>query len=247
MSFLPGAGTGQSKKVTGRALITFKLSSAPSPTSHLLCTTSHFAPKLDASLAIPSQAPRCFCACATSPAWAGRCLLCWHPWQGWPPLGSTRRSHWAPGSAPTAPLCASPRSTCATRLGCSFGLLGGLFLTGKGIKTSKHWAQSHWSSNKCIVGEQCFWIFLTAILVKHQNYFFFPDSNTNPNSTFKLWSQFLPDNRSCQGNQIKMEDRRMKYDIVSQALKIQSIFLTFFISLPSLQPFPELNKKQPFL
>lgn len=63
MSLLPGAGTGQSKKVTGRALITFKLSFALSPTLHLFSTTSHFAPKLDTSLgtlAIQRKAPQVF-------------------------------------------------------------------------------------------------------------------------------------------------------------------------------------------
>lgn len=50
MSLLPGAGTGQSKEVTGRALITFKLSFALSPTLHLFSTASQFVPKLEASL-----------------------------------------------------------------------------------------------------------------------------------------------------------------------------------------------------
>lgn len=129
MSLLPGAGTGQSKKVTGRALITFKLSFALSPTSYLFSTASHFAPKLDAALATlatQSKLPRWHWnpARATSPVWAGKCLLCWRPWQGSPQLGSTPRSHSAPGSEPTAPLCGSPHSTCRTShaLGCFFSL-----------------------------------------------------------------------------------------------------------------------------
>lgn len=227
-----------------------------SPISHLHCT-SHFAPKLDVShpkpssqvflctagsLPVPPHLPELEDAsCADI---LGRGDLHWavlpvlielqdlHP-----------QLHFARHLAPPA----------GQGLGCSFGLLGGFLPRKKGIKTSKHWAQSDWSSNKCTVGEHtgssCAVLlnFPDSNFCQTSEFYFFPDSNTNLNSTFKLWSQLLPDNRSCQGNQTEMEDRRMKYDIVSQALKIQSIFLTFFISLPSLQPFPELNDKQPFL
>lgn len=54
-------------------------------------------------------------ACASSPAWAGRCLLCTHPWQESPRLGSILRSHSALKSEPKVLLFVLLHSICKTR------------------------------------------------------------------------------------------------------------------------------------
>lgn len=188
---VPSARCWHRTEVTGKALTTFKLSSALSPTSHLFFSTS----LLHLSLTPPwtprpskEKLPTWFFlhswnpACATSPVWAGRCLLCWHPWQGSPRLGSTPRSHSAPGSEPTAPLCGSPHSTCTTSqmLGCFFRLVG--FFPHRKKRELKHQntelrlqieAATATAINAPFVSTQvpavqCFYIFLTAISVKHQ-------------------------------------------------------------------------------